>query len=139
MNEARRVAIEQTAENSPLSHKQVEDALNKLKSWEIMNRDNVLKLRRRFSFEQDDHMAQFVGQVRELAEKVTHEPVMQHEDHTVTVEWFTPNVQGLTIHDLNMAAQTDDIYDRLPIISGERDEIEEASDESFPASDSPGW
>jgi 4a-hydroxytetrahydrobiopterin dehydratase len=139
MNTMKRKAIEMTAAATPLTQDQVESALNNLSEWALLDDDNTLKLTRTFELSTASDATSFAREVAELGADLKYESDVHLVKKTVTVTWYSPDSKALSTNDFRLAAQTNDLYNRLAVITGERDDVEEASDESFPASDAPGW
>ncbi len=84
-------------------HKQVPE-------WEVIEVNEVRRLRRAFKFKNFAQALAFTDQVGALAEKEDHHPVLVTEWGKVTVTWWTHKIKGLHRNDFIMAARTDDLY-----------------------------
>jgi 4a-hydroxytetrahydrobiopterin dehydratase len=79
-------------------------------SWEVIEREGVLRLERVFKFKNFVQALQFTNQVGELAEEQGHHPALLTEWGKVTVTWWTHKIKGLHRNDFIMAAKTDKLY-----------------------------
>jgi 4a-hydroxytetrahydrobiopterin dehydratase len=84
--------------------------LEALPGWEIVQEDDIPRLRRTFRFGDFAAALAFTNEVGRIAEAEDHHPSLLTEWGQVTVTWWTHAIRGLHLNDFIMAARTD----RLP-------------------------
>jgi len=121
----------------------VEDAtkcVEKLEHWKLMYDDSKgCHLLRCFSFSDADKAREFINEVKTLCEEMHAIPDIQINGAEVSIVCYTPRLNGLHRNDFIMAAHANDLYSRWDEIIVERDKVAQASYDSFPASDPPGY
>jgi 4a-hydroxytetrahydrobiopterin dehydratase len=78
--------------------------------WEIIEVDDVQRLKRTYKFKGWLLAVQFADAVAALAETENHHPTILIEWGKVTVTWWTHAIKGLHRNDFIMAAKTDQAY-----------------------------
>jgi 4a-hydroxytetrahydrobiopterin dehydratase len=87
------------------------DALSaEIPDWSIVQRDEIDRLERVFSFPNFVEAIGFTNRVGELAEEEGHHPALLTEWGRVTVTWWTHKIRGLHKNDFIMAAKSDDLF-----------------------------
>ncbi len=127
-----------TAEETAMSHDDIESYLENLDAWDVLESPGGFQLVRTYALEDFEEAMEFAYEIADTAVAQSHTPTLTVREGQVQVIWWTEALEGLHRNDFIMAAQSDDIYDRWKLMSGdEDDEIDEALDETFPASDPP--
>jgi 4a-hydroxytetrahydrobiopterin dehydratase len=98
----RRDAPTVTDEEIAELHPQVPD-------WELVEIDEVKRLRRVFTFDDFAQALDFTNRVGHEAEAEGHHPALLTEWGRVTVSWWTHKIRGLHRNDFVMAAKTDEL------------------------------
>lgn len=78
--------------------------------WKIIEREDINRLERVFSFKNFDEALAFTNKVGALAEEQGHHPALLTEWGKVTVTWWTHKIKGLHRNDFIMAAKTDRLF-----------------------------
>jgi 4a-hydroxytetrahydrobiopterin dehydratase len=85
--------------------------------WDIIEVNNVRRLRRVYRLKDWTEAVQFANAVSDLAEAENHHPSLLIEWGKVTVTWWTHAIKGLHRNDFIMAAKTDEAFEE-PVVIG---------------------
>jgi len=94
----------------PLTDAQIDELRPQVAKWQIVEREGVQRLARRFKFRDFAQALAFTNDVGQAAEAEGHHPAILTEWGRVTVTWWTHKIGGLHQNDFVMAAKTDQLY-----------------------------
>lgn len=94
----------------PLGDVQVAELLTQIPGWDVVVRDGIKRLERRYDFRDFARALEFTNRVGEAAEAEGHHPAILTEWGNVTVMWWTHEIQGLHRNDFTMAAKTNRLF-----------------------------
>lgn len=97
------------ADEPRLSEQQAQQLLLQVPDWNIVERDGIPRLVRRFEFKNFVDALAFTNVVGELAEDQGHHPDLLTRWGSVEVQWWTHKIKGLHRNDFICAAQTDSL------------------------------
>jgi 4a-hydroxytetrahydrobiopterin dehydratase len=83
------------------------ELLGQIPDWQVLEREGVKRLERRFAFPDFAAALAFTNRVGAIAEAEGHHPALLTEWGRVTVSWWTHAIRGLHRNDFVMAAKTD--------------------------------
>ena len=93
-----------------VTDEEIAKLLPQVPDWEVVERDGIKRLERRFKFRNFAQALAFTNEVGEVAEAEGHHPAILTEWGKVTVTWWTHKIKGLHRNDFIMAAKTDTLY-----------------------------
>ncbi len=96
-----------------LTSAELNDGLQQLPAWELIQMDAVDQLRRIYPFRNFAQAMQFAQALGELAETYGHHPALLVEWGKLEVRWWTHKISGLHENDLIMAAKTEAAFTAL--------------------------
>jgi 4a-hydroxytetrahydrobiopterin dehydratase len=92
-----------------LTEAEVDEYRPQVPQWDVVEINDVKRLRRVFRFPDFARALEFTNRVGEIAEAEGHHPALLTEWGKVTVTWWTHKIGGLHRNDFIMAARTDQI------------------------------
>lgn len=97
-------------DGQPLTDVQIAELLPHVPAWDVVVRDGIKRLERRFDFPDFARALVFTNQVGEAADAEGHHPAILTEWGGVTVTWWTHEVKGLHLNDFIMSTKTDRLF-----------------------------
>jgi 4a-hydroxytetrahydrobiopterin dehydratase len=95
---------------APLAtEEEIDGFMEQLPYWDIVEEDNIKRLKRVFTFNNFVDAVAFTQQVSVLAEEENHHPSILTEWRKTTVCWWTHKIKGMHENDFIMAAKTDQL------------------------------
>ncbi|MGC9348988.1 MAG: 4a-hydroxytetrahydrobiopterin dehydratase [Anaerolineae bacterium] len=95
---------------TPLGEEKIAELHKDVPEWEVVERDDIKRLERTFSFPDFESALAFTNDVGEMAEEQGHHPRIVTEWGSVTLTWWTHKIGGLHQNDFIAAAKSDEIY-----------------------------
>jgi len=126
-----------TAEDTPLTPSMVRRQLAHLDDWLLQEDNTGFRLTKTFFFDDYESGLHFTYELGKKACDLGHRPVMQLASNQVYVTCWTPEIEGLHHNDFIVAAHADAIYEHNSSGRGQQNVVDEALEQSFPASDPP--
>ena len=99
--------IECRADTEALSEIDIKEYLQLLPGWNITQIKGVNILEKRYKFRDFAGALEFTNKVGAIAEEVDHHPQLVTEWGSVTIRWWSHNIQGLRLIDVAMAKRCD--------------------------------
>ncbi len=94
-----------------VSAQQKQEMLPQIPDWELIEEDNMERLRRVYKFNNFVEALAFTNKVGALAEQEDHHPALLTEWGRVTLTWWTHKIKGLHRNDFIMAAKADRLHE----------------------------
>jgi len=88
---------------------EIADLQPKIPDWKIVEREDIPRLERVYTFENFVEAIAFTNKVGQVAEEQGHHPALLTEWGKVKVSWWTHKIKGLHKNDFIMAARTDQL------------------------------
>lgn len=107
---ARRTCVACRRDAPRVTQEEVAELHPEVPDWELVQVDDIDRLRRVFAFDDFAGALAFTMKVGALAEEQGHHPALLTEWGRVTVSWWTHKIKGLHVNDFVMAAKTDAVY-----------------------------
>lgn len=98
------------ADAPKVSDEELAQLIKEIPEWAAVTEDNILKLRRVYTFKNYQQALDFTNKAANLAERENHHPDILLEWGKVTVTWWSHKIKGLHKNDFIMAAKTDSVY-----------------------------
>lgn len=92
-----------------VTEEEIAQLLPLVSEWKIVEREDIERLERTYSFDNFVHALSFTNKVGEVAEAEGHHPALLTEWGKVKVTWWTHKIRGLHRNDFIMAAKTDQL------------------------------
>ncbi len=89
------------------TNEEINNYLGDLPEWEVIEKDDIKKLHRRFLFSDFRQAFDFVNRVGVLAEQEGHHPLIEVTWGRADIWWWTHKIGGLHKNDFIMAGKTD--------------------------------
>jgi 4a-hydroxytetrahydrobiopterin dehydratase len=97
------------ASSKPLSPNEIQTLMHEVGEWSLIQDSGIQKLHRIFHTKNYAKSISFTNAIAQLAESVNHHPLLIVEYSTVTVEWWSHNINGLHKNDFILAAKTSNL------------------------------
>jgi 4a-hydroxytetrahydrobiopterin dehydratase len=94
-----------------LTETEIAELLPQVPEWQVVQREGIEHLERKFEFRNFAQALAFTNKVGEQAEDEGHHPALLTEWGKVTVTWWTHKIGGLHRNDFIMAAKTDELFE----------------------------
>ena len=91
-----------------LTSEEIADLKSLIPEWKIVDIGGVPRLEREYEFEDFAQALAFTNKIGYLAEAEQHHPKLVTQWGRVKVSWWTHDAKGLTRHDFELAAKTDE-------------------------------
>ncbi len=92
-----------------LTEEEAERYLSQLSGWQLVTRDAIPMLEKRYGFSDFKQALAFTNSVGGIAEEVGHHPELFTEWGAVTVRWWSHKIKGLHELDFAMAKRCDNV------------------------------
>lgn len=95
----------------PMTQNEIAAHKDQIPSWGIIN-GKVLKIQRKFVFNNFVEAVSFLNQITDLSETHGHHPdMLVHSYNFLTITLYSHNINGTSKNDLIMAAKIDEMWD----------------------------
>lgn len=103
----------------PLTGQHLVELHRLVPDWHVIEHAGLTHLHRAFTFDTFAEALAFTEKVGKLAQLEEHYPSLVTEWGRVQVSWWTRPLRGLHRNDFVMAAKTDRLYSRSPVVAHE--------------------
>ncbi len=127
-------------EEKPMSMEEAQSHMENFSNWELLYEDSKgYHIRRCFSFDDADKSREFINQAKSICKDVYPFGDITLNGTEACVVCYTPQLNGLHTNDFIIAAHVEELYTQWDDTITDNDKVTQASYESFPASDPPGY
>ena len=85
-------------------------------SWETININNIIFMRKHYSFKRNQHLIYFVTEILELANRTLHHPIVLIDENIVQIKLYTKDINDITEIDIAHSKHIDELYEEINYI-----------------------